>query len=168
MSSNPNSPFNISMVYKTLDGRDIIIVGEQNPHSSDIHTVIGHDGVYRHASPAIAGKVVGDLVDKPNPDNLVPDSGRSLEEMGRKFVWDNWLSKLFDVAAMICDLAQINFIITAHVPSEKDANLCHGQAGLNDDAPDTMKEILELLQSRPPLDDQPTPAESCDTDSVDS
>lgn len=165
MSINPNSPFKIGMVYKTKGGEDVIIIGEHNADNS-YHTVVGHDLSNRYTRDGDTGRCTGCDVD--NSSNLVPGTGRPITEMPAEFIWSNWLAKMFDAIETICELTGIDYVMAAHVPSEKDPNRCFGYAGLNDDAPETMKKMLELMQSRPAIEDHLTPSSSCDTDSVNS
>lgn len=158
MSINPNSPFKIGMVYKTKGGQDVIIIGEQHANDPALHAVVGHDLVYRRTHEDYCGVCLG--VRRDNPNDLVPDTGRPITEMSSEFLWNSWLGKMFDAIETICELSGIDYVLAAHVPSEKDPNRCFGYAGLNDDAPETMKKMLELMQSRPVIEDLHTPSSS--------
>lgn len=166
MSANLNSPFKIGMVYKTEDGKDIIIIGEANAGDPELHAVVGHDLIHRRTHESACGHCLGPR--RENPNNLVPETGRLISELPQEFVWNSWLKKLFDGIEAICEVTGIDYVMSAHVPSETDPNRCFGYAGINDDAPDTMKKMLELMQSRPVIEDLLAPDSSCNTDSVNS
>lgn len=169
MSVNPNSPFQLGMVYKTIDGRDIIIVGEYNAEGNFYyHTVIGHDlkNRYTREGETECGRCTGGPVD--NPDNLVPGTGRLLTEMPPDFIWTNWLKNAFEVMDFICERAQLGYVAAVHLPSAEDPNHCIGYAGTDERTPQTLHEMVKLMQSRPVIENLLKPDSSCDTSSVSS
>lgn len=169
MSINKNSPFKVGMVYKTIGGQDVIIIGEHNTEGSFYyHTVVGHDHKHRYTreGETECGRCTGSEVD--DLDNLIPGTGRELHELGAKFAWDNWLKPIFDAVYHISEIAGISVVLSAHVPTEQDKNKCIGYAGLYDEAPETMRKFLELMESRPVIECLQEPDSACDNSSVSS